>query len=331
MLRNRSSRNSSSTPPDSAARDFASSEEAVVSERRTNKGMRALFVLACLAGPALVGCSADAEPSGPAPVTGAPGRVAADPVAVAPSQAHAAAATPNSGTARPIGSDVELPSPNDPVGGFVCRPGAFCEDFEEQRFENHWASVLTAGSGAVEHSTASASLGAGSLRLYTADDASTAYLRQEKGTAKGTWSGALGFAFRVAEVPSQYLGGPELTVRSADGPISIRLTMAPEGVFVEQRSTAECLRDRCVPKRTLIAAAHANHWYRVTLGFEVNSANAAPYGRLEASVDDTGDVVATDLTVPFYDGPLVFDAGITQGDVNHRAVANVDDVVLLVP
>jgi hypothetical protein len=296
--------------------------------------MRALFILTCLAGSCLtglVGCAADAEPSDPAPVTGAPGRVAAERAAAGPSQAHAAAATPNSDRVRAIGGDVaEVPAAHDQPTGFVCRTGAFCEDFEEQGFENHWQGVFTTGSGTVEHNTASASLGSGSLRLFTADDSSSAYLLQEKGTVKGNWSGVLGFAFRVAAVPSQYLGGPELTLRTADGPITVRLTMAPEGVFVEQRSTAECLHDRCVPKRTLIAPAHANHWYRVTLGFEVNPANAAPYGRLEASVDDTGDVVSTDLTVPFYDGPVLFSAGITQGDVGHRSLADLDDVTLLV-
>ena len=230
----------------------------------------------------------------------------------------------------PLGGDVQVPAPHDQVTGFVCRPGAFCEDFEEQGFENRWSGVLTTGSGTVEQNTASASLGRGSIRLFTADDSSSAYLLQDKGTVKGNWSGVLAFAFRVAEVPSQYLGGPELTLRTADGPVTVRLTMAPEGVFVEQRSTAECLHDRCVPKRTLIAPAHANHWYRVTLGFEVNPANAAPYGRLEASVDDTGNVVSTDLSVPFYDGPMTFSAGITQGDVGHRSLADLDDVTLLV-
>lgn len=292
-------------------------------------GMRALFALACLG---LVACAADAEPSAPAPAptsptaSEAPGRAPA----AAPSDTHAAPATPYGDLARPIGGEVEVPALRDPAAAFVCRPGAFCEDFEGLGFENRWRGVFTTGSGTVEHNTASASPGRGSLRLFTADDASSAYLLQEKGTVKGNWSGVLGFAFRVAAVPSQYLGGPELTLRTADGPIAIRLTMAPEGLFVEQRSTEECLRDRCVPKRTLIASAQANHWYRVTLGFEVNPANAAPYGRLEASVDDSGDLVATDLSVPFYDGPVLLSAGITQGDVGHRSLADLDDVTLLV-
>jgi len=286
--------------------------------------MRALVALACLG---LVACAADAEPTDPllASITPAP---AAAPAA-GPSEAHAAPALPSG--IRPVGSDVQVPVSHDPSpAGFVCRPGAFCEDFEEQGFESRWSSELTTGSGSIEHNTASASLGRGSLRLFTADDSSSAYLLEDKGTVKGNWSGSVGFAFRVAAVPAHYLGGPELTVSTADGPITIRVSMAPEGVFVEQRSTAACTRDRCVPKRTLIAAAHPNHWYRVTLGLEVNPAGAGPYGRLEASVDDSGVVVSTDLSVPFYDGALAFSAGVTQGDVGNRALADLDDVTLLV-
>jgi hypothetical protein len=329
MLRSASVRKSSSSTADGPSRECAFGEEAGASERRTKKGMRALFALACLPCLALVGCAADAEPTDPAPIAGvlveAPGAVPG-----VPSEAHAAVTAPAGQQTRPVGSDVEVPAPNGQANGFVCRAGAFCEDFEDQGFANHWRSVLTAGGGTVEQVTDSASLGRGSLRLFTADDASSAYLLQEKATVKGNWSGVLAFAFRVSSVPTQYLGGPELTLRTADGPITIRLTMAPEGVFVEQRSTADCVAGRCTPKRTLIAQAHANDWYRVNLGFEVNPAKAAPYGRIEASVDDSGVVVSTDLSVPFYDGDMLFSAGITQGDVGHRALADLDDVTLLV-
>lgn len=329
MLRSASAGNSWSLPLDRASRDFALGEEARAAGRRTKKGMRALLALACLPCLALVGCAADAEPTDPAPIAG---MIVAAPGAVlgVPSDTHAAVTPPAGQQTRPVGSDVEVPAAHGQANGFVCRAGAFCEDFEEQGFEARWRSVLIAGGGTVEHITDSASLGRGSLRLFTADDASSAYLLQEKGTVKGNWSGVLGFAFRVSSVPSQYLGGPELTVRTADGPITIRLMMAPEGVFVEQRSTAACVADRCTPKRTLIAQAHANHWYRVNLGFEVNPAKVAPYGRLEASVDDSGVVVSTDLSVPLYDGDVAFSAGITQGDVGHRALADLDDVTLLV-
>jgi hypothetical protein len=105
--------------------------------------------------------------------------------------------------------------------------------------------------------------------------------------------------------------------------------MTPEGVFLEQRGTAECLRDRCVDARTRLAPAHANHWYRITLGFEVNARQAAPYGRLEASVDN-GDMQSTDLSVPFYDGSVFLSAGVTKGDPGRRALADLDDVTMLV-
>jgi hypothetical protein len=282
--------------------------------------MRAVFALACLG---LVACAADAEPSDPLLASVTP-TVSAD-----PSEAHAAPALPSSDV-RPIGLGVDVPAPHDQPGGFVCRTGAFCEDFEEQGFATRWGESFTSGTGTIEQTTASASLGRGSLRLFTADESSSAYLREKKGTVAGHWSGVLGFAFRVAAVPSRYLGGPELTLDTADGPVTIRLAMTPEGVFVEQQSTAACASKRCTPKSTFLAAAHPNHWYRITLGFEVNPADVAPYGRLEAAVDDSGDVVSTDLSVPFYDGVMALSAGITQGDVGHRSLADLDDVTLLV-
>jgi hypothetical protein len=214
MPRSASVRNSSSSTVDGPSREFAFGEEAAASERRTKKGMRALFALACLPCLALVGCAADAEPTDPAPIEGvlveAPGAV--------PSDVHAAVTAPAGVQTRPVGSDVEVPAVNGQANGFVCRADAFCEDFEAQRFEKHWLSVLTTGGGTVEHITESASLGSGSLRLFTADDASSACLLQEKGTVKGNWSGVLGFAFRVSSVPTQYLGGPELTLRTPTAP-----------------------------------------------------------------------------------------------------------------
>jgi len=289
--------------------------------------MRALLALAFLPCLALVACAADPEPTDvPAP-PGPAAAVAAAPTP-GPSELHVAPANPHANPARAIATGTEVPSAESPAG-FVCRAGAFCDDFEEQGFASRWTSSFTSGTGSVEQNSASASLGRGSLRLFTADD-SSAFLVEQNGTVKGAWSGVLGFAFRVAAVPSEYLGGPELTMSTADGPVTVRLFMAPDGVFVEQRFGSECVSDRCTAKRTRIAAAHPNHWYRVTLGFEVNPAKAAPYGRLEASVDDSSDVVSTDLTVPFYDGALTLDAGITQGDVGHRSLADLDDVTLLV-
>lgn len=291
---------------------------------RLSSAVNAVSAVACLA---LVACAADAEPTDPAPT--ATTQVATPPSLEA-SQAHSAPATPGAAPARAFGSDLQIPGPQENPVGFVCRPGAFCEDFEQQGFARRWASSLTTGSGSIESGTASASLGRRSLRLFTADDSSSAYLVEDKGIVKGQWSGVLGFAFRIDAVPSKYLGGPELTMQTADGPMTVRLSVAPEGVFVEQLSTAECLHERCVPKRTLVAQAHPSDWYRVTLGFEVNPANGGSYGRLEISVDDSGVVVSTDLTVPFYDGALTLNAGITQGDVGRRSLADLDDVTLLV-
>jgi hypothetical protein len=284
--------------------------------------LRNVLALACLG---VVACAADAEPNGPLIASvEEPGA----PVTPQPSQIHSQPTTPGDPLSA-VGTGRAVPAAHDPAG-FICRVGAFCEDFEEQGFVKRWGEVVSAGGGTIERIADSASIGSGSLRLLTRDESSTSYLLQQKGLLKGSWSGALGFAFRVDILPARYVGGPELTLSTADGPVTVRLAMTDEGVYVEQMSTAACQRDRCTPQRMRIATAHANHWYRVNLGFEVNPAAVAPYGRLEATIDDTGDVVSTDLSVPFYDGTMALSAGITQGDLGQRAVADLDDVSLLV-
>jgi hypothetical protein len=308
------SKNSSSSALDKIALEIG---ERVPTGLRIQKSMRAHFLLASLG---LVACSANVEPSDPAP-PGSP--AAAEPApAVEPAPAD---------HARASGSEfaVAVRQPQAQPVGFVCRPGAFCEDFEEVAYAPHWGGSFTTGGGTIELGTDSASLGRGSLRLASKDAASSAYLLQGKGDVGARWSGVLGFAFRVDQVPSKYLGGPELTVKTADGPLTLRISMRPEGVYLEQRATAACLRDRCQVKSTLVAPAKPNHWYRIAVGVEANANAAPPYGRVEAAVQG-GDNVSTDLSLPLYEGSAFLSAGITEGDPGQRAFADLDDVSLLV-
>jgi hypothetical protein len=286
-------------------------------------GMRAFFAIACAS---LVACSGAVESTDPAPTS--------SPVAEPAPAAAPAASVDDADRARTTRDTdgVFAVAGKNAAGapaGFVCRKGAFCEDFESRGWGDRWTGELTSGRGSVEYGTDSASLGRGSLRLFAMDDASSAYLLQEKGHVGGEWSGMLGFAFRVDQLPGKSLGLSELTVKSEDGPITLRITLRAQGLVLEQIASADCLRDRCEPTAKVIAPAKPNHWYRVRLGMEVNPNLAPPYGRLEASVDD-GDVVSTDLTVPFYNGSAFLSAGITQGDAGRRAFADLDDVTLLV-
>lgn len=241
------------------------------------------------------------------------------------------AAANDADRARAHGEDFAVASRPAAPAAFVCRTGAFCEDFEEEAFAGRWSEIVTTTGGKLDLGRESASSGKGALRLSAHDDASSAFLFTSpptKAEVVSDWSGVLGLAFRVDQVPAKYLGGPQLTVETHDGPVTLRIGMRPEGVVLEQISEATCRRDRCVPTSTVIAPASANHWYRITLGAEVNPRVAPPYGRLEIRVDG-GDLMATDLMVPFYDGAVFLRAGITQGDAR-RAFMDLDDVTLLV-
>jgi hypothetical protein len=275
--------------------------------------MKRLFLFASLA---LAACTYGVEPGEPTPEPATPhGGAVTDPRS-------------DSERARPTGESFAVAPRPAETGTFVCRKGAFCEDFEDQAFSAHWSDSITTGRGKIDHAQDSASTGSGALRLSAPDSTSTAFLFQAKGDVQGEWSGALSFAFRVDQIPGIYLGGPELSVKTDDGNITVRIALRPEGLVLEQLADATCRRDRCTPTSKVIAAAQPNHWYRIALGFEVNPRQAAPYGRIEAKVDG-GELQGTDLTVPFYDGSVFLRAGITQPDAR-RAFADLDDVSLLV-
>lgn len=290
-----------------------------------NNPMKALAVLACFS---LFACSADATDGGggpgPAPVVTHGGENSPDPGPAAP------AAKEDGRRARATGAfDLGLPTPAPT--SFVCRVGAFCDDFEdvsEQPIGARWSDVALSGKSKLEAVGESASTGRGAVSFMTPDASSSVFLDRSGGGAASHWSGLVAFALRAQATPSAQLGGPELLVRSPDGAISVRVSLHREGLVLEQRAPDACPRDRCLPTTTVIAPVKTNTWYRVRLGFEVNAQGAAPYGRLEATVDD-GPMLETDLNVPLYDGKIALHAGITQGD-SKPAVASLDDVTFLV-
>jgi hypothetical protein len=290
--------------------------------------MKAFSLLACLGLVGLVGCAADAEsvePAAPAPLAIAPGQPVPTPThstGLAPSEARVSAAALAAGPSFVGALLGEMPA------AFVCRPGAFCDDFEAGSLGARWSAATTLAGGKVEPGTESASAGRGSLRLTTRDQGSSAYLVESGPDITAAWSGVVGFAFRVDQLPTTSLGGPELSVATKDGPITLRVSLEPAGLVLHQLAPASCDRSRCTPSTTVLAPAQANHWYRVTVGLEVNPHQAAPYGLVETSVDG-GAVHAQALTVPMFDGPTTLRAGITEGDTR-AAAAQLDDVMLLV-
>ena len=278
--------------------------------------MKGLFVIACAS---LVACTTAVESPDPAPAP-APAAAAAPAGDVARSDADRA-----KNTGVELGFSQRTPQA---ASAFVCRKDAFCEDFENTAWSAHWSDLVTTAGGRMGSAQESASTGKGALELYAHDDVSSAFLLESKGDVGGSWSGVVSFAWRVDQIPGKYLGGPELTVKTSEGPITIRIALEPEGLVLEQLASETCRRDRCVTSSKILAPSQPGHWYRVAVGIEANAQQAAPYGRLEATVDG-GDLQTTDLTVPFYAGSVFLRAGITQGDAR-PATAHLDDVTLLV-
>lgn len=278
-----------------------------------------LSVLACAA------CSAEIDGASTSPADVREGSEPG-PSLVGPSAGRAASENrARMGGPLEIGEQVAAPD-----GAFVCRKGAFCDDFEDLHAASigaRWTDIVEGG-GQLGRASTSASAGKSALHVVTRDASESAFLVREKGFVGPAWSGVLGFAMRADAIPSESLAGPELSVKTAnDGVVSLVVVMKPEGLFLEQRGGAECIKDRCQSKSTFLAPARAEHWYRVDIGVEAGSADAAPYGRLEFRVDG-GALGATDLTVPLGDGTALLRAGVTRGDVRPAFVA-IDDVVLL--
>lgn len=265
----------------------------------------------------LAGCAADNEPEG-------------NDVANVPHSApRQTVGAPQEDNARTAKTDTSYPSVGGGAAGFTCRQGAFCDAFDSSGFADIWNGSFTTGDGTIEPQSDSASLGSGSLRLTSRDKNSSAYLLREKDVAGEQWSGSLGFAVRVPSLPSSYVGGPELSVKTPMGPVYVRVFVTPDGLFLEQNATASCPADRCTGSRTFISNVLPNHWYNVVVGFEVNNRSAAPYGLVETSVNG-GDFVTSDLTVPLSAGTVFLKAGITQGDPGNYATLELDNVSLLV-
>ncbi len=282
--------------------------------------MRAMAALACAF---LFACSAetaDGDGAGRGPVVTHGDDETPDPGPAAP------AAKEDGRRARATAGAFDLGLPTPASTSFVCRQGAFCDDFEsDQTGFARWTGVVRSGGGKLETNGDSASVGRSAITFFAPDPASYVFLDRTAGGVGTTWSGLVGFALKVETAPEVQLGGPELSLKTADGPVSVRVSVRPEGLVLEQLAP-ECGKDRCHPIAHLIAPAKIGAYYRVRIGLSVGAQKAPPYGRVETTVDD-GPLVANDLVVPLYEGGISLRAGITEGDTK-RALVSLDDVSL---
>lgn len=210
------------------------------------------------------------------------------------------------------------PLPDEP--SFVCRAGAFCDDFEDVAPGSQWRAV---GVG-IDFVSPSWSPGRRALRVRVDGGGSPAFLRfvPAEATAATTWSGVVALALRLEKEPRRGIVGPEIATREASG-ASLSLAIRGGTLFVEQRPSG-CASTACAERVDAVGVVHPAAWSRVTVGVEANEAGAATFGRVEVSVDD-GYVSLVPLAVHL-GGDVEVRAGITGGD-EEPAELRVDDVM----
>jgi hypothetical protein len=234
---------------------------------------------------------------------------------VAPAQEPGAARSP----AAAVADGRVAPAPAEPLA-FVCRSDAFCEDFEGTDPASRWSGASQSGFAFV---APSASRGVRSMRVAAKAGAAPVYLLLDAGARGASFSGALSFAVRLDAVPAARIAGPSVVVGGA----TIGVELRPHGMVLVQQAVA-CTPPTCLARGDLVSDASAvapGVWHRVVIGFEVNGADAPPYGRIEIGVDGA-DLVDASLTVPLFDGAAELHAGVTIADEAPFGF-NLDDVM----
>ncbi len=204
-----------------------------------------------------------------------------------------------------------------------CKPGAFCDDFEEPSPAKRWTSTV-ASAGIVDFPGPSSSMGAHALRASTSAAGGTAYLTRQGAAVGASWVGALAFSLRVDALPLAALGGPEIAVVDANGATThVGFSVKPEGIALHQLSES-CGGSTCTARSDLVSDVKPGEWRRLVVAIETYGTTSSPYGRVEVSVDD-GGLIVLPLTVMPYDGVAEARAGITVADAA-PATARIDDV-----
>lgn len=212
-----------------------------------------------------------------------------------------------------------------PLVQFSCRKDAFCDDFEGATPGSKWTSSVAAN-GSLSFVGPSSSLGAKALRATAAANGAPSFLEIAGKTLNGSWAGALGVSVRVEQLPQTSVGGPEMVVRDENGDaiarIAIVITRA--GIGLEQRGPG-CEASSCAARLDMLVPVVAGEWNRVVIGVEAQDAEAAPYGRIEVSVDGS-DNAFVPLVVRPIGAWISASAGLTRVD-SAPAALRVDDVM----
>jgi hypothetical protein len=204
-----------------------------------------------------------------------------------------------------------------------CKPGAFCDDFEEPSPAKRWTSTVAAA-GIVDFPGPSSSMGAHALRASTSAAGGTAYLARHGAAVGSSWVGALAFSLRIDALPVTALGGPEIAIADANGATThIGFSVTPAGIALHQVSES-CGGSTCTSRSDLVSDVKPGEWRHLVVAIETYGTTSSPYGRIEVSVDD-GGLVVLPLTVMPHDGVAEARAGITVAD-SAPATARIDDV-----
>jgi len=209
-----------------------------------------------------------------------------------------------------------------------CKKNAFCDDFEGADPGSRWTGTVATG-GVVDFVGPSSAVGANALRTVTpaasGGGASAAYLTLAGPDLGTQWVGSLAFSFRVEATPAAMLGGPEIAVVDANGMTTrIGFSVRPEGIALHQHFES-CTGPTCTQRSDVVTDVKPGEWRRLTVAVETTGASAAPYGRIEVTVDG-GEVILLPLEVTPFNGRSEVRAGITVAD-SAPATARIDDVV----
>ena len=204
-----------------------------------------------------------------------------------------------------------------------CKPGTFCDDFEDPAPAKRWTGTVTI-TGIVDFPGPSSSMGAHALRASTSAAGGAAYLTRHGAAVGSQWVGALAFSLRVDALPMTALGGPEIAIVDAEGATThVGFSVRPEGLALHQFSES-CGGSTCTPRSDLVSDVKPGEWRHLVVAIETYGTTTSPYGRIEVTVDD-GGLIVLPLTVMPHAGLAEARAGITVADVA-PATARIDDV-----
>lgn len=223
------------------------------------------------------------------------------------------------------GSTSETPTPETKSSPqpFVCRTGTLCEDFEGAPAS--WHQTV----GMLASINDSASPGSGAVRVEGTSAGDAAYLAYDRQTSLAShWAGTFSSTIKI-ETLGAAARGPSLHVVREDGAVvDVSLSLRPDGIYLEQETTA-CPETMtfCGARTDLVAEAPPlGAWTKLAIGVEIGG--NPTLGRVSLRVND-GDEVVRPLDVPLAEGHLAYRAGLVSTGASSVSF-DMDDVWLYV-